>query len=74
MAHVKLWLFADAPEKYKSLSTSGGDEDFLALVPKDLLENYWILERIFSVGSGFAVCDVEEVSHDDGLIVIGSHA
>ena len=68
---IKVWRFKDAPEKYSSLSRNGGDEDWVALVPWELENQYipWLDE-----GSGFGVCCVDKYSHPEGIVYIGSHA
>jgi len=66
-----VWPFHEAPESLRKLSTSGGDEDWIAHVPKHFAGRYiaW-LET-----GGFGVCDVEKIEIADGSIVyIGSHA
>lgn len=37
---IKVWKWNDAPEKYKALSTHGGDEDYIVYVPEELVEEY----------------------------------
>lgn len=39
--HIRVWRFQDAPEELRALSTNGGDEDWLALIPP-LLVDAWI--------------------------------
>lgn len=36
MNRIELYSFQDAPESLKELSNSGGDEDWLAIVPKGM--------------------------------------
>jgi hypothetical protein len=31
---IFMWNFKDAPEEFKNISTNGGDEDWVALVPE----------------------------------------
>lgn len=35
---LQVWKFEDAPEEFRALSTSGGDEDWLALVPPGMAD------------------------------------
>ncbi len=41
---IKVWRFEDAPKKYRKLSTSGGDEDWVVLLPKELYQSdcFWV--------------------------------
>jgi hypothetical protein len=68
---IKVWRFEDAPENYKNLSENGGDEDWLAFVPK-ALENEYI--SLFDEGTSFGVCCVNEYKVKDGVVYIGAHA
>ena len=36
MKAIQVWRFDGAPEEYQRLATQGGDEDWLAVVPKGL--------------------------------------
>lgn len=65
---IRVWRWKDAPEELKALSTSGGDEDWLAWVPPLLAEVYF---QFLESGAN----DVERIVRDDGSIVyIGAHA
>lgn len=71
---IQVWRFGEAPADLQALSTNGGDEDWLALVP-----NSYRVEEIFWMSSGgpFGCCSVDKYAHpfDSRLIVvIGSHA
>lgn len=69
---IKVWRFEDAPLELKELSHHGGDEDWLALIPPDLAQDYigWM-----DCGSNFGRCDVSEHQLPDGSLVrIGAHA
>jgi hypothetical protein len=69
---VKVWRFHDAPEYLRNLSTHGGDEDWLALIPPAMALKYvpWA-----ETGTAFGVCEVSEHKLEDGSIVrIGAHA
>lgn len=68
---IQVWRFSDAPSEYRTLSENGGDEDWVALVPKSPAYEYvsWL-----EPGSPFGWCNVE--IHDIGefWIAIGCHA
>jgi hypothetical protein len=69
---IKVWQFYDAPKKYRDLSQHGGDEDWIAVVPKALAESYigWLQS-----GTSFGCCDVDAHTLPDGSVVyIGAHA
>jgi hypothetical protein len=66
---ILVWSFYDAPEVYRNLSQHGGDEDWLALVPKDYPHTISWLER-----GSFGVCDITIHDTEDGTVYIGAHA
>lgn len=71
--HIRVWRFSDAPEELRDLSTHGGDEDWLALVPPLLANEYigWL-----DSGS-FGCCDISKHDHPElpgYVIYIGAHA
>lgn len=68
---ILVWPFKDAPPEYKILSTSGGDEDWLAFVP-DHLKDSWI--PWMEDGSVFGCAGVEEIPVHGGVVRIGSHS
>ena len=70
--HIRVWSFYDAPSELRALSTHGGDEDWLALVPPHLSKDYigWL-----ESGSRFGCCEVDETLLVGGWAVhIGAHA
>jgi hypothetical protein len=70
---IIVWAFDDAPEKYRSLSTHGGDEDWVALLPPSIrsAEDVWWMHA----GGAFAIFDYSEHPLPDGrTVVIGAHA
>lgn len=72
MLRISVWRWKDAPAKLKVLSRHGGDEDWVALIPKKLAnENIrWMRE-----GSEFGCCSISEYVLKDGSVVrIGAHA
>lgn len=68
-AFIIVWRFLDAPKHLQHLSTNGGDEDWLALVPKELCGQAMWLEC-----THFGCCDVSEYDVDEGKVYIGSHS
>lgn len=69
---IHVWRWKDAPEGFKKLSRHGGDEDWVALVPKELSNDFisWMEE-----GSPFGCCSVSEHKLPGGCVVrIGAHA
>ena len=74
MSPIKVWKFHDAPTLLRELSTNGGDEDWIALVPNSYEGEYisWMQE-----GTPFGCCCVDKYTHEDyeGFeIFIGCHA
>jgi hypothetical protein len=72
--HIRVWRFDDAPEELRNLSGNGGDEDWLALIPPKLGDEYigWMEE-----GSAFGCCCVHRYWHPElpgYIVVIGSHS
>lgn len=67
---VTVWRFEDAPIVYRDLSTSGGDEDWLAWVPDAFKDDYtpWLQQPAFGCCS-VSVCPIRV-----GEIRIGAHA
>jgi hypothetical protein len=71
MDPIKVWDWDDAPEELKALSPHGGDEDWVALIPKHYADRYigWL------ECDAFGCCDASTHSLPDGSIVrIGAHA
>ncbi len=72
--HIRIWQWVDAPEELKRLSTNGGDEDWVALIPPTLASIYipWM-----ESGSSFGCCCVDEYQHPElpeYIVRIGCHA
>lgn len=68
---VIVWSFYDAPQHLRDLSTNGGDDDWIALVPAGY-EHYlgWAED-----GGRFGCCCVDEHTLPDGRrVLIGSHS
>lgn len=71
MPTIRVWRFHQAPACYQVLSPHGGDEDWLAHVPKELADE-WIpwLEH-----GGFGGCEISKHVLSDGAVVkIGAHS
>lgn len=69
---IKIWRFHEAPQEYQALSGHGGDEDWLALVPKEMKDDYmpWL-----ESGSTFGVCDISIHDLPNGdQVRIGAHS
>jgi hypothetical protein len=69
-----VYRFQEAPEKFKAMSTSGGDEDWVILGDNE--------DDVESIAARLAVCDFEIVSRNldndltrpFGVIAITCHA
>lgn len=69
-APIGVWRFADAPRWTQALSPHGGDEDWLAILPRGQERPDWMRE-----GTAFGVCRVSEHALGDGrVVVIGAHS
>lgn len=80
---ITVWRFDDAPAEYRALSPHGGDEDWLALVPRELTlypgdwptEDSYDLPGWMREGGPFGCCDVSvHTISDDACVAIGAHA
>ena len=70
---VTVWAFADAPHDLQELSTNGGDEDWLALVPADFVRQHGV--PLWLETPPFGRCCVDEYPQPDGsMVLIGCHA
>lgn len=69
---ILVWRWDDAPGELRTLSDHGGDEDWLALIPAALADE-WI--GWMESGGSFGCCRVSEHDLPDGRRVrIGAHA
>ena len=68
---IIIWKFEDAPKVYQDHSQNGGDEDWIAFIPKHLKGEYI---EFLEEGTSFGCCCVEEYDVDGGIILIGCHA
>jgi hypothetical protein len=72
MRPIQVWKWTQAPKEYRALSMHGGDEDWVALVPQELIQESigWMEE-----GTSFGCCSVSEHPLPSGDVVrIGAHA
>lgn len=71
MRAIKIWEFYKSPKKYQEMSTNGGDEDWVALIPKEL--DY--VPSFMEEGTSFGCCSVDRFNLKNGdILLIGSHA
>lgn len=68
---ILIWKFEDAPKEYQELSENGGDEDWIAFVPKYLEDEYI---GFLDGGTPFGCCRIWEHNVEGGKIVIGCHS
>ena len=63
---IEVWRFEDAPKHLQDLSTNGGDEDWVAVVPPWLAK-----EDIRWMRTAFGCCCVNEYEHPylEGFVV-----
>lgn len=66
---ILVYRWKDAPQQWKDLSTNGGDEDWLAFVPKQLESEYMPFLEEGRFGNLVDSYDV-----DGGVVLISSHA
>ena len=68
---IKVWPFNKAPQHLRALSNNGGDEDWIAFIPKSLVDSS---PMFLEAGTSFGCCDVQEIEIEGGEVRIGSHA
>ena len=69
---IRVWDFEDAPQQLRDLSSHGGDEDWIALVPPRYRRD-WIPWA--ETGTAFGRCDVTDEELPNGWrVLIGAHA
>jgi hypothetical protein len=86
--YIKIWNWEDAPDEYKSLSTHGGDETYVAFIPDGFTTMMDYEEDEYNTGkekveypyvgfldSGtmFGCCDVSHTKTKGGWVFIGAH-
>jgi hypothetical protein len=64
---IVIWRFEDAPEELQALSDHGGDEDWVALVPPNLKDEYigWMDEGTSYSNSSDSSTSLDSSSFDD---------
>ena len=72
--NITVYRFKNAPNQLRRLSNNGGDEDWIAVVPKNFYEKYspidWLEESCH-----FGISHVDKYKLDNGDIVfIGCHS
>ncbi len=73
MEPIKVWRFEDAPPTLQALSINGGDEDWLAVIPPHLKDEY--ISWLECSGLFDSMDDPQIYKLETGEIVyIGSHA
>jgi RimJ/RimL family protein N-acetyltransferase len=75
---IQMWRFYDAPKDLQQLSGHGGDEDWIAHVPKEYEDEFFV-EFAFTHNLGnlhpFGCCDISRHDLPNGDVVyIGAHA
>lgn len=75
-AFITVWPWGNAPEPYRQISPHGGDEDWVALVPRSIDAQYAEYGGIpwMQSGTTFGCCDVSRHEIMDGILYIGAHA
>ena len=69
---IKMWPWRTAPKKYKKLSKSGGDEDWIVYVPGEYKEDVDLSRWLHTIDSDNKP---QKVLLENGdYIYIGSHA
>jgi hypothetical protein len=66
---IRVWAYHQAPIALRDLSTNGGDEDWIAVVPYGMHRPLWMEE-----GTAFGCCSVDAFEILAGTVYIGSHS
>ena len=68
---AQLWMFHDAPRELRDLSSHGGDEDWVLLVPKSMDASCYM----DSIAAAIGVCGTSrDVLPNGDVVYIGAHA
>ncbi len=67
---IQIWNFDDAPKEYKDMSENGGDEDYIAFIPRSMIHT--VAYSLFI--SKLQNENTEYHFASNGFIVIVSHA
>lgn len=78
---ICMWRFHDAPHQLRGLSEHGGDEDWVAYIPKRY-EGELLVDVMFEQDCGsqgfsryFGCCDISKHTlHNGDVVYIGAHA
>lgn len=71
---MTVWRFEDAPEEYQKLSTNGGDEDWLVLIPAQIVDKIFYYEDMPYWMEKMGCCSVDKYPLENGdIVVIGAH-
>jgi hypothetical protein len=70
---ILIWKFEEAPKIYQRLSNHGGDEDWIAFIPRHIIMR-GVTPMFLEEGTAFGCCDVEKHKVYDGEVWIGAHA
>jgi hypothetical protein len=71
---ITMWRFEDAPAILRALSTNGGDEDWLAIVPKSIIKDGL---PSFMHSTSFGACGIDTAEYPgllNDIIVIAYHS
>ena len=69
---IRVWRWRDAPSSLRALSPHGGDEDWVALAPATVYDEYigWLAS-----GTAFGVSEVSRHElADKSVVYIGAHS
>ena len=69
MNYIKIYKFNDAPEELKKLFTNGGDEDWIAIIPPSLQDEYipWFEAGI---SFGFGRVEVHMLENGNNVLIV----
>lgn len=69
-AAILIWRFDDAPGELQALPTNGDDEDWVALLPATMKDEWipWLDV------DAFGCCSRDRYEYDGRTVIIGSHA
>lgn len=67
---ILIWRFDDAPGELQALSTNGGDEDWIALLPRTMKDEWipWLDV------DAFGCCSRDQYDYEGRAVIIGCHA
>lgn len=75
---ITLWPFCEAPLQYRQLSSHGGDEDWIMVVPDNLLTvpcgHSIVANKIEPLKRAIGICDTSEHRVDGATVFIGAHS